>query len=278
MRWTLPLFFLLSLTGGRLLAQLPDSLNPSRLSYGMNLYVPARIAYSYGVSFDVEARVHRRFSWLATLGRSSEDDTYGFSGGVPVDTTLAGRPGDFPRTRGPGSIQEQFVRYYAGAGGQVNFRIGSGDLSLGALLTLGINSLQQTLAFGDQQLQELPGPDGTLTPGPPRGLFGTATIRYRSVVQPGARLQLHYTRWISPTLALRGGIAGNLWGTDRRTSFGAGERLKYEVRDVQYQPGFDPARDNYPLPAPEYIPTPRPEQVRLHLHWNLGIVYKPTKL
>ncbi|CAH0999387.1 hypothetical protein LEM8419_00685 [Neolewinella maritima] len=274
------LWLLLSMCTVLPLAGQTDSLPQTgpQLSYALSLYNPLGAADDYrGASLDAEARLHRNFSLLLSLGRLEREEVTSWAG-LPLQRLAnVPLPPNWPSERLNDVVIQQTLRVYVGLGGQLNLRVGSGDLALSGLLTVGPTRLRQLATYGRLILPTQAGsnPPEVL---PPSGLSGTATLRYLAPVQLGAVVQLHYTHWLSRHLALRIGTGLFNHGLATWNTYRDGEPARYELREIDYQGAHRIGVENYPLPEEESIPTPDPTAHERHvLAFNVGMIYKPAK-
>ena len=235
----------------------------------------SELGHSGGFYLDAEARVAPRFSWLFGLGYQTFDGWASW-GEVPLDNPFRDiPPANFVDSRLADNVTQHWRRLYVGAGAQANLRIGSGDLSFGALLALDRTDLTQTIAYGSSVVGNLC--DGTSCEGlaASRMLDGTATIRYRPVYRPGGRLRLLYTHWLSREVALRFGgtldvVAGRLAGQHREAP-----ENRFAVKGIHYTTDIRRGVEDYALPEEVYFVTPSPTATYWLPGISAGLVFKP---
>ncbi|WP_157974390.1 hypothetical protein [Lewinella sp. IMCC34183] len=264
-------------------AQSPDTLPRVQLSYGFHVWHPngygpagakpefVRDDPAPGVSLDLEARLGRTFSMLATLGTEVERGRVSFG-----DLPIAPAGGQLPEVdlifRRVAPVERQYRRYYAGLGLQGNLRIGRGDLSLGAVGTFGVLRLHDVVSLGDVEPVYVR-PDSQFVR-PPLGLPYSATLQYTAVWQTGGRAHLAYTFWVDRRLALRAGAYVGVRG-----GFTAGSRgvspARFVVREVTYSADYRPEEHNYSLPDESRFTHGDPTAAVWQRGFTVGMIYKP---
>lgn len=269
------LVFLLLLLPGWSSAQSSDSTPRNQHSYGMQFFTgfagPQESVGALGLEW--EQRKSKRYSWIWTAGREWADTNESW-GELPVAIPTVGQ--DSPsRTelRRFDDVRQSYYRAFVGGGPQLNRRLGSGDLGVSALLSLGYGQLRQRvtyLAFDYQGYEDR-------NEFPLSQYLEVARIEHHDLVQPGLRLQFHYTLWITPSFALRGGgyvrgIGGFAIGKYDQSTGTPRFRVNRAVRDHRrhFRPPFGDG-----LPADEYFQSPSPHQIHLRSGLTVGLVYKP---
>ena len=256
-------------------------------SFGYGIWFPLAVdeadvlrevttGYAIGHSIDVEARRSRWFSYLITLGVDRREGVTSW-GTVPINTSLNTSNPNYLSERNIDHVDQQFRRLYVGVGGQVNLRVGQGDLNLGALATVGQNKTWQTVAYGYLGIATVINDQGPNTLGPSGALDKFAHIHYQPILQTGARLQLQYTYWFSRQVAFAAGgyyagSKGRLRGDYIRAS-----RIAYQIQRIDYQFEYYTGIDGYGIPAESYFVTPSPTALQTQWGAHLMIIYKPGK-
>ena len=274
-------------------AQTETELPRTQWSFGSGLWLPlvvneadvyreVRTDYTIGHSLDVEARRSRWFSYVLTLGVDRREGVTSW-GVVPINTdlNLAEPEPAFPETRSIDHVDQQFRRIYGGVGGQVNVRLGQGDLSMALLATAGQNRLTQTVSFGQLQipLVLIGDPVERRELGPSGALDRQVYVTYRPILQAGARGHLQYTYWISRGLAVRMGGYLNVHQGRLSGDYVTGSESAYQVKHEGYPSGFDDGPrlgiEGNSLPRRAHFVTPSPTALQLQGGLHFGIICKP---
>ena len=155
----------------------------------------------------------------------------------------------------------------------MNFRIGAGDLGVSALGSLGYGELWQRVFYrafffgGYEDHDEFPLQERQ----------EVAKIRYAELIQPGIRLQLHYTLWITREFAIRSGAYFSGYGglallkydkssdTPRYRVDGI-DREIYNWRRLPYGDG---------LPDKSLFQSPSPHSIQTQSGITIAVIYQP---
>ena len=256
-------------------AQRSDTIARSQKSYGIN-FMTAFSAPGESVgamSFEAEHRKNPRYSWIWTAGREWEDTDESW-GELPVTLPVNGQ--DSPsrsELRRFDDVRQSSRRSFLGGGPQVNYRIGSGDLGASALPNLGYGELWQRVGYraftysGNSDRMEFPLAERQ----------EVARISYYDIIQPGLRLQLHYTLWITPRFAVRSGAYLSGYGGIALHRYDkSGEQPRYRVDGI-HREIFNWKRGPFGdgLPDKSLFQSPSPHAIRFQSGISISIVYKP---
>jgi hypothetical protein len=276
---TIPILALYSLG---LTGQSTDTLPAFQLTYGLTVWQPGLYVspyfqdaitanYNPGISLNVEARVGRGLSWIGTVGTEKRTDRAIYGTDLPLPVTRPpGSDGGDVIPRWFMAVNRQWRRYYLGLGGQVNLRIGRGDLSLQLTGNFGPDFFRDVVSAGDLELRRR----GTQVL-PPRGLFGSATLHYGPVWQTGARSQLAYAYWVDQRFAIQLGAYISVRGGLTLGKEVRGDVPRYQLRKIEFTDDIRPAVDNYLLPLREDLPPVDPTEELWETGLSLGFIYKP---
>ena len=268
-------------------AQTTEALPRIQWSYGLHLEQyslgttkqgprqVSELAENGGVYFDAEARVAARFSWLLGAGYQRADGWTSW-GELPLDNVFFGRPEpDLVDRRLADNVTQHWRRIFLGGGAQVNFRIGTGDLSLGGLLTVDRTDLQQTVAFGRSVVRVLCEANDCPVLAASSMLDGTSTVRFAPVYRAGGRLRATYTRWLSGQLAVRIGGTLDVVGPRIAGDYREGGSDRFAVAETENNKLLLDRYHDWILPTETYFKTPSPTATYWQPGVTVGIVYKP---